>query len=59
MQLRGVPLSSAGTGSCQLKQRRTISSFSETGSLHKERAPSSGYGKESCHIVDSVVKGMA
>ena len=39
-------------GSCHLAHRRRISDFRAVGSLHRLRAASSVYGKDSCHMVE-------
>eukprot|EP00964_Phaeocystis_antarctica_P014222 scaffold7828_cov70-Phaeocystis_antarctica.AAC.6 len=52
MPSSGVLRSSSGMGSCHLAHRRRISDFRAVGSLHRLRAASSVYGKDSCHMVE-------
>ena len=55
----GWGTSRAGMGSCHPRQRLRSSALRAAASLVSVRAGSSEQGKESCHMVELDVKGMA
>ena len=59
MQSRRVSASKAGMGSCQSAHSLMISALSAAVSLEKPRAASSEHGKDSCHMANFEVNGMA